>query len=1062
MNDHVFAKGIIRTPLLPYRLLEDLVSGQMQWEQVLEDPLFLNGLYLASPELYNSCQQWKAGNLEDNRKKSKFKNSVLKYVYRAAARCTPFGLFAGLGAVDVQAPATELRVGPAAGHRTHVRMDMDFLGSLAKEISNCPFVKPYLKYQVNSTLYRLGENYRFVEHQYVGTIRKFSLTSLEYTPAIEAVLRAAAGGSFIGRLAGSIVDEDVSQEDAEAFVGDLIDVQVLTGELQPSTTGEESGKQLLSTLHEVLARIDDAADRAALGNLIGQIETMTDALAGLSRVDSHEAGAYVRLTEAARQFGIGFSEKFLIQCDTLLRFERPATVSAQVVETVREGLAVLDKLSRRGGANPKMEKFIKSFVERYEEREVPLVEALDVEIGIGYGNQQENLLDFAGYVDNLVFEVKPEAGREVRWNQDVHAFLAAKMVDACRTQEQVIHITEEEARRLPRRTEDSRRYHTYTCLFSLFHDAAGHQTIAIQGAGGHTAAAWLGRFCHAEPAIHQMALDVTAVEERLNPAKIVAEVNHLPQDRLGNVLQRPILRNYEIPFQAGSFADPDRQLDINDLLLSVRNGRIVLRSARHGKEVLPYISNALFHEKDSLPVFHFLGDLQLESNRKGFVLDLGALADVFKFIPRIQYRNVILRRASWTLDEADVRTISAFGEDNLFERFTAWADALGLPACFVLQDYDNELPIDRRSPDAVKVFAEEIKGEKQAVLLEFLMAGHASPVVDGEGNSYNNEILLFFHNGTEASQPAAPVPAAPAVPLPVTRDFIPGSEWVYFKIYTGFKYADKLLSLLNPELDRLVAEGVIAKWFFIRYADPRQHLRLRLRVAGGGNVQQALTSVAAILNGLLQEGLLSRVMLDTYRRELERYGRATIEEVESIFYLDSLLCCQLIAQLPDDARWLAALYSAHSYLEAFGLDLRQRLQLTEALKSRFEAEFGAVRETRKALNANYNLHRNAIRRLMGETVPAVTADEAELLEGITRLVDDRYHPLRALAARIIEKTAGTDERTGILTSLIHMHFNRLFRAKQRIFEYSIYDFLKSYYTSAQFVRVPQPAGAVPA
>ena len=63
------------------------------------------------------------------------------------------------------------------------------------------------------------------------------------------------------------------------------------------------------------------------------------------------------------------------------------------------------------------------------------------------------------------------------------------------------------------------------------------------------------------------------------------------------------------------------------------------------------------------------------------------------------------------------------------------------------------------------------------------------------------------------------------------RMFIPGSEWVYFKIYTGTKTAD---SILKNELYDFVKEmmkyDLIDRWFFIRYNDPDFHIRLRLHM----------------------------------------------------------------------------------------------------------------------------------------------------------------------------------------------------------------------------------------
>lgn len=55
----------------------------------------------------------------------------------------------------------------------------------------------------------------------------------------------------------------------------------------------------------------------------------------------------------------------------------------------------------------------------------------------------------------------------------------------------------------------------------------------------------------------------------------------------------------------------------------------------------------------------------------------------------------------------------------------------------------------------------------------------------------------------------------------IQRKFIPGSQWLYFKIYTGVKTADEVLAhTIRPFLRELYAERWIDGSFFIRYNDP--------------------------------------------------------------------------------------------------------------------------------------------------------------------------------------------------------------------------------------------------
>ena len=86
--------------------------------------------------------------------------------------------------------------------------------------------------------------------------------------------------------------------------------------------------------------------------------------------------------------------------------------------------------------------------------------------------------------------------------------------------------------------------------------------------------------------------NIAKKEEALYKDYILAEITHLPEARIGNIVRRPTLREYEIPFLAQSVLSADYQISAEDLFISVKNNRIVLRSGKLNKEVKPYLTNA--------------------------------------------------------------------------------------------------------------------------------------------------------------------------------------------------------------------------------------------------------------------------------------------------------------------------------------------------------------------------------------------------------------------------------------------------------------------------------------
>ena len=98
-----------------------------------------------------------------------------------------------------------------------------------------------------------------------------------------------------------------------------------------------------------------------------------------------------------------------------------------------------------------------------------------------------------------------------------------------------------------------------------------------------------------------------------------------------------------------------------------------------------------------------------------------------------------------------------------------------------------------------------------------------------------------------------------------------------------------------PLLPMLLAAGSIDNWFFVRYADPDRHLRIRMH----GRQSTLQSVVSPQLNSwarhLVERDLCQRFCLDTYEPEVERYGGvAGVELSERIFGADSRAVTELL------------------------------------------------------------------------------------------------------------------------------------------------------------------------
>jgi hypothetical protein len=252
---------IIRTPAFAFN--DDFDETFLF--QLLENPQFSEALYLASPVLFEEAKALKNQEKVDAKKKQKVLFSLSKYYTRMCSRCTPFGLFAGC-AIAEWSDETSLQF--AESFHRHTRLDMHYAGALAQRLAEIPEIAQRILYYPNSSQYRLGEEFRYVEYRYVNGKRQHQISAIDYSPYIDFILQKAQSGATLLELASSLVDDEITLEQALDFVAELINAQLLVSELEPAITGDTFTQQLIT----ILARINHNGDLEGILSILQKVE----------------------------------------------------------------------------------------------------------------------------------------------------------------------------------------------------------------------------------------------------------------------------------------------------------------------------------------------------------------------------------------------------------------------------------------------------------------------------------------------------------------------------------------------------------------------------------------------------------------------------------------------------------------------------------------------------------------------------------------------------------------------------------------------------------------------
>lgn len=280
----------------------------------------------------------------------------------------------------------------------------------------------------------------------------------------------------------------------------------------------------------------------------------------------------------------------------------------------------------------------------------------------------------------------------------------------------------------------------------------------------------------------------------------------------------------------------------------------------------------------------------------------------------------------------------------------------------------------------------------------------------------------------------------------VKRTYVPSDEWIFFKIYTGVRIADFILVKdLYPIIDEFVIEGKVEKIYFIRYRDPDFHLRLRLLVSNKDFFGLVFNTISKILKTLLEKELIWKFQLDTYEREIERYNPLLIDDVESVFFVDSVCVIKIIDQLlrfgDNNDRWLISVKLIDDMLDSFNFTLFQKKELLSVISNEFRFEFGFDKFNSKQLNDKYRENRMCLESVLDNDK---YFENTMLYEAIL----DRSVKIKDIVTRmnpiLYSNNLNVENYIGVY---IHMTMNRLFRTENRLYELIIYDFMRRYYMS---------------
>ncbi|KPM50575.1 lantibiotic dehydratase [Frankia sp. R43] len=966
-------------------------SWRLWLRQVMQNRAFETALEQASPVLARRVREIRDGRQVPEAGVRRAVLSVMRYLLRASGRATPFGLFAGVAPACV---ADHASVRAGAAHRAVARVEAGWLCAVVDRLEADPAVRARLDVVANNLVFE-RDGHLVLEHRAgEGTDGAPTRVQVRAHAPVRAAMGISCRSVRLSDLAARLASEfaPVPADVVDRLLADLVAQRFLLTNLRPPMTATDPLHQVVDVLQ---ATLDGAPVTAEAARVAERLNRIVD---GLRNHDSASSWAVAR--SSRERLGQDMAEVHPSAEPALrvdLRMDWALAVPRSVAAEAAAAAGVLVRLARRSTLSSGWDAWHGRFLERYGPCAlVPVLDAVDPEIGLGYP---------AGYAGSPA----PPVGVTFT-DRDAKLFALAQNAALRREREIVLDdrmisdltVVDQDARVQPT-TELTLRVHAARTR-SLDEGAFTLAVVGVSRRAGTTTGRFLDLF-DAQDGARMRALYAglpTASRDALS-VQISAPARYTNTDTVGRAPQvmahRLSLGEYDDSEGGGS-------LSLDDIVVTADVHRIYLLSLSRRQLVEPVALNAVEPVRRAHPLARFLAEAPAALSVPCAPFDWGVAARL-PFLPALRHGRTVLSPARWLLGAADLPG-SAAGWTEWDRALASWREQVNLPSAVYLGDGDQRIGLDLSEP-AHRVLLRSHLERSGAALLR------AAPGTDAAGwvGGHAHEIVVPL--AAVAAPAASPGWLSRAQVVGRDHGHLPGCDARFsVKLYAGLGCQDDILTRHLPHLvDELNEQATgEARWWFLRYHDPDDHLRLRLAVTADG-VAPTADRIGAWTQRLRRAGLISRAQWDTYFPETSRFGgTAAMDAAEAYFAADSAAAlAQLAASREKSGPDRRALTAASVVDIVTGL-IGDTAEATRWLISHTRTESSAPART---------LYQQAV-ALANPADPRALAAQP----GGERVLSCWAHRREALAAyRHVLQETRAEAPSALLPDLLHLHHVRM-------------------------------------
>ncbi|MCL6739387.1 lantibiotic dehydratase [Streptomyces neyagawaensis] len=780
--------------------------------------------------------------------------SVARYLLRSQHRATPFGLFAGVTTADF---GPQVRAGWGVEHVAVGHASAEWLAAVIEQLESCHDLLERLPVVVNNTVTSRGDRLivPFQSDAQDDQTRAVE-ASLALTGPVRAVLAATRAPIRAGALADKLQAKfpEAGPEKVRRLLVELVQRSVLNTSLHAPSTETDALGYLLDQL--------DATDADTLPPVAEIVRELQAIRTGLKRFTSRGGRDSVAARMRALVPGL---RRHPVAVD--LRLDAQFVLPDAVAREIERAALILTRVSARPYGTAAWGAYHQRFYERYGiGTMVPLQEVV-ADSGTGYpegypGTPPGALRPRVSARDDALVGLAQAA---VLDGSD-EVVLTDELIDA-------LDVGPDEPR-LPPHLELGVRVHAAS-VGELQRGRFRLEVVSVSRGAGVSTGRFLsvltpaGREAMAAELADLPTADSNTVPAQLSFPPLLAESAHVT--RAPRVLPIAIsLQEHRAP--------ADDLLTPADLAVGCDGRRMYLAAPERGLRIEAVGMHALNLHTHTPPLVRFLTELPRAQCAQVTVFDWGAAA-AMPFLPRVRYGRTVLAPARWRLEAADLpgRACPRTAWDSAL---TDWRARRRLPRRVYLVEDDRRLYFDLDEAGHRTLLRQHLDRVGLAVIVEA-----AEPEAFGWCDGRAHEVVVPLKATRPPTWPPLPVPTPARAFSPAQRHTPATSSVLLATLYGDARRQDTLLSRHLPDL---LVRLSGPPWWFIRFRDPEQHLRLRIALPAPDAFAETARMVSEWADELRGAGLLADLRYPTSYREMGRWGSgAAWVAAEEVFRADS-------------------------------------------------------------------------------------------------------------------------------------------------------------------------------